>query len=435
MPRIAPSAKIREEIGRLLQNGVPKDQDVVGTLLRLGAQRLAQELLEEEATDFLGRDRYVRHRGATPHRGYRNGYEPGRVRTAEGTIPLQIPQVRQTPVPYQSRLLSFLRGHTDVLDRLVAEMYARGLSTRDIEDTFRDVTGTSLVSASGVSAVTARLWEEYQAFARRDLSGFAVEYLFLDAIYESLRLQGGVSEGLLCAWGILADGRKVLLSLMLGNKESYRCWLAMLRDMVRRGLRPPVSITSDGAPGLVRAIEESWPKSLRIRCWGHKMRNVLDKVPDVARPEVKAHLVAIRDAPMYAAGRRTALEVLARFDRLYPTAMASLRDDLEASLAHLRLPAAHRKYVRTTNLIERSFLEERRRTKIIPRFFDERSCLKLVYATLVRASQRWHRIRMTDMDQAQLRDLRQTLHLPLHPDTVLAKRISSKRLKRRRRAA
>jgi putative transposase len=126
MPRIAPSTRIREEIAQLLGGSVPKDQDVVGTLLRLGAQRLAQELLEEEATDFLGRDRYVRHRGTEPHRGYRNGYEPGRVRTAEGEIPLQIPQVRQTPVPYQSRLLSFLRGHTDVLDRLVAEMYARG---------------------------------------------------------------------------------------------------------------------------------------------------------------------------------------------------------------------------------------------------------------------------------------------------------------------
>jgi putative transposase len=434
VPRIAPSTKIREEITRLLRDGVPKDQDIVGTLLRLGAQRLAQELLEEEATDFLGRDRYVRHRGTAPHRGYRNGYEPGRVRTAEGELPLQIPQVRQTPVPYQSRLLTFLRGHTDVLDRLVAEMYARGLSTRDIEDTFRDVTGVSLVSASGVSVVTARLWEEYKAFTKRDLSGFAVEYLFLDAIYESLRLQGSGAEGLLCAWAILADGRKVLLHLTLGNKESYRCWLGMLRDMVRRGLRPPVSITSDGAPGLVRAIKDIWPKSLRLRCWVHKMRNVLDKVPDIARAEVKAHLVAVRDAPTYEAGRQTALAVLARFERLYPTAMTSLRDDLEASLAHLRLPVAHRKYVRTTNLIERSFLEERRRTKIIPRFFDERSCLKLVYATLVRASQRWQRIRIADADRAQLTRLRQQLGLPLHRESVLVSRRTTKRLKRRQAA-
>jgi len=94
--------------------------------------------------------------------------------------------VRATPEPFQSRLLTFLRGHTDVLQRLVTEMYARGLSTRDIEDAFRDITGHCLISASAVSELTDRLWEDYEAFTRRDLSGFAVEYLFLDAIYESL---------------------------------------------------------------------------------------------------------------------------------------------------------------------------------------------------------------------------------------------------------
>jgi putative transposase len=434
MLRIAPSAKIREEIKRLLQDGVPEGGDVTGLLLRLGAQRLAQELLEEEATDFLGRDRYVRHHSTDLHRGHRNGYEPSRVRTAEGDVPLQVPQLRQTPTPYQSRLLSFLRGHTDVLKRQVAEMYARGLSTRDIEDSLRDVTGKRLISASGVSAVTERLWEEYQTFTRRDLSGFAVEYLFVDAIYESLRLQAGGAEGLLCAWGILADGRKVLLHLTLGSKESYRCWLGMLRDMVRRGLRPPISITSDGAPGLVRAIKEMWPKSLRLRCWVHRMRNVLDKVPAVARAEVKAHVAAIRDAPTYKEGCHTAQAVLARFERAYPTAMASLSGDLEASLAHLRLPVAHRKYVRTTNLIERSFLEERRRTKIIPRFFDERSCLKLVYATLVRASQRWQQIHFTDAERTELHRLRQGLGLRLHRELAPSTRTIVRRSKRRRAA-
>ncbi len=146
---------------------------------------------------------------------------------------------------------------------------------------------------------------------------------------------------------------------------------------------------------------------------------------------MKAYLVAIRDAPTYEAGRQTAVMVLARFDRVYPTAMASLRDDLEASLAHLRVPAAHRKSVRTTNLIERSFLEERRRTKIIPRFFDERSCLKLVYATLVRASQRWQRIRITDTDRAQLARLRQELRLPLHRENGIVKHVPGRRLRKR----
>jgi len=319
--------------------------------------------------------------------------------------------VRATPAPFHSTLLTFLRGHTDVLQRLVTEMYARGLSTRDIEDAFRDITGHCLISASAVSELTDRLWEDYEAFTKRDLSGFAVEYLFLDAIYESLRLQGGPAEGC-CAPGRSLQTAPRCCSTCgwaKGNKESYEAWLALLRDMVRRGLRIPVSITSDGAPGLMRAVEDVWPKSLRLRCWVHKMRNVLDKVPEAARAEVKAHLITVRDAPTYAAGQQAVQATLARWKREFPAAMSALAEDLEASLAHLKLPIAHRKHARTTNLIERSFLEERRRTKIIPRFFDERSCLKLVYATLVRASQRWYRIPMTDHHREQLRELRQHL--------------------------
>jgi putative transposase len=133
-----------------------------------------------------------------------------------------------------------------------------------------------------------------------------------------------------------------------------------------------------------------------------------------ARADVKSHVVTIRDAPTYAAGQQAAQAVVARWGREFPTAMASLAEDLEGTLAHLKLPARHRKYVRTTNLIERSFLEEHRRTKIIPRFFDERSCLKLVYATLVRESERWYRIPISDVEREHLRRLRQELGIPVH---------------------
>jgi len=213
----------------------------------------------------------------------------------------------------------------------------------------------------------------------------------------------------LCAWGICADGRRVLLHLALGNKESYADWLEFLRDMVARGLKPPLTMTSDGAPGLLRALEEVFPQSLRIRCWMHKMRNVLDKLPDSARAEVKAWLVAVRDAPTLEAGRQAAAETIAHFEREYPAAMKSFADDLESSLLHLRVPPAHRKFVRTTNLIERSFEEERRRTKVIPRFFDERSCLKLAFAALERAARRWQKVTITELEQRQLALLRQEL--------------------------
>jgi transposase-like protein len=115
--------------------------------------------------------------------GSRNGDEPGRVRTAEGAIAVAVPQVRGVGEPFRSSLMSFLDGNSEVLERLVTEMYARGLSTRDVEDAFRDATGELLISKSAVSGITDRLWEDYQAFISRDLSEISVEYLFVDAIF------------------------------------------------------------------------------------------------------------------------------------------------------------------------------------------------------------------------------------------------------------
>lgn len=128
----------------------------------------------------------------------------------------------------------------------------------------------------------------------------------------------------------------------LGNKESHADWLDFLRGMVARGLKPALTMTSDGAPGLLRALEKVFLGSLRLRCWVHRMRNVLDKLPNSARPEVKAWLHSVRDAPTPEAGREAAAETIARFEGPYPAAMKSFADDLEASLAQLRLPVAHR---------------------------------------------------------------------------------------------
>ncbi len=151
-----------------------------------------QELLEAEQADFLGgRGRYERRRQGQAGSG--NGYEPGRVRTAEGAIDVAVPQVRGAGEPFRSSLMGFLEGNSEVLERLVCEvceMYARGLSTRDVEDAFRDATGELLISKSAVSEITDRLWEDYQQFIARDLSDIAVEYLFVDAVFESLRRHG-----------------------------------------------------------------------------------------------------------------------------------------------------------------------------------------------------------------------------------------------------
>jgi transposase-like protein len=424
MQRIPPSEQIGKKLEALLAQGLDSEDNVASVLVRLGIERLVQELLEQEVTDFLGREHYQRRRPEQEHRGYRNGYEPGRIRTAEGEVVVQVPQVRDAPQTYRSELMMFLRGHSDVLERLAVEMYARGLSTRDIEDALVEATGDRLLSRSAVSQVTEVLWADYQAFAERDLSVFELEYLFLDAVYESLREQAGLKEGILAAWGICSDGRKVLLHLTLGNKESYANWLDFLRDMVRRGLRAPVQVTTDGAPGLIRAVEEVFPKSLRQRCLAHKSRNVLDKVPDSARAEVKAMIQAAYYAPNQEVARMVAAEVLEAYQDEYPSAMKSFQDDWEACIAYLRCPTVHHKRIRTTNLLERSFLEQRRRTKVIPRFFTEKSCLKLVYATLWRASERWRGVKMSELERQQLKLLRRELGL-LPDDTQDA--VTSKR--------
>jgi putative transposase len=415
MQRIPPSEQIRNQLDGLLDEGLAGQESLISTLVQMGAQLVVQELLERETTEQLGRAHYQHRRPGEPLRGHRNGYEPGRLRTGEGDIPVKVPQVRGWVGggPYRSELMTFLRGNSDVLNRLAVEMYARGLSVRDIEDALQDATGEPLLSRNAVSELSETLWEDYQAFCERDLSSFAVEYLFIDAVYEGLR-QWGCSQGLLCAWAICRDGRKVMLHLALGSRESYENCLAFIRDMVRRGLRTPLLVNTDGAPGLIRAVEEVWGKSLRQRCLAHKTRNILDKVPPAAREEVKRRVQDAFYAPSLGIAKERAAKVLRDYQKQHPGAMRSFNDDLDACLVYLRCPLAHHKSIRTTNLLERAFQESRRRTKVIPHFFTEKACLKLVFSALWKTSQRWRKVTMTELEQQQLELLRQELELPLY---------------------
>ena len=413
MRRVAPSVVAREQLQRLLGGGVDHEQNIVSALVETVTRLVVQELLEGEQGDFLdGRGRYQR-RGEE-QLGLRNGYERGRLRTAEGFVDVAVPQVRGAGEPFRSSLMSFLDGNSEVLESLVNEMYARGLSTRDVEDAFRDATGELLISRSKVSEITDRLWEDYQAFIARDLSELEVEYLFVDAVFEALR-RHGAKEALLVCWCIDSDGRKHLLHLAVGNKESEACWTEFFRNMLARGLRMPTTITSDGAPGLVKAIEVCFPASIRIRCWFHRLANIRAKLPDESASEVMAHLYAVRDAPTLDAARAAADRLINTFDRAFPAAVACFRDDLDALLAIHRVPVRHRIRVRTTNLAERSFVEERRRTKVIGRFGDEHAAMKLVFATMIRAAERWCRVSISDLERHQLKLLRADLGIDPPP--------------------
>ncbi len=220
---------------------------------------------------------------------------------------------------------------------------------------------------------------------------------------------GQPREAVLAGWGIVADGSKVLLHLAPGTKEDTASCRAFFHDMRRRGLGDPLLVVSDGAPGLIRAIEECFPRSARQRCLVHKMRNLQAKVPETLWPEFKARAHACYQAASPTLARLLRDDVVATYEHDLPAAIACLDDDFDACIAHLEFPVNHRRTIRSTNLLERQFVEERRRTKTIPHAFGERAVLKLMYAALIRGSRGWCRLRITEFEQRQLQALRAEL--------------------------
>ncbi len=184
--------------------------------------------------DFLGRAHYQR--GSRQRNGWRNGYEPGKVNTGNGLLEMALPQLRATEEPYHSRLVQMFYEGSDVLGQVVTKMYVRGLSTRDIENMFIQTLGQPLLSRSSASRITRYLQKDFDTWRKRDLSELRVLYLFLDAIYLPLRQGIKEKEGVLCAYGILGNGKKVLLHLALGSRESYDSWLSFLRDPRQRNV-------------------------------------------------------------------------------------------------------------------------------------------------------------------------------------------------------
>ncbi|MCC7040333.1 MAG: IS256 family transposase [Burkholderiales bacterium] len=405
MARVPASETTRKRIEAMISGdgaGVDKSE-----LVRAAARLIVEEALEEEVSDALGREFYER--GAKSGAGYRNGYRLGRLKSAEGAIEYAVPQVSDRAEPFRSKIREVIGGRSEELERLAIEMYARGLSTRDIEAAFCDETGASVLSRSAVSAVTERLWADYQAFAARDLAEFEVIYLFVDGIAERLHL-GQAREAVLAAWGFTVEGKKVLLGLAPGTKEDTASGRDFLRDLKNRNLCDPLLVCSDGAPGLIRALEEAFPRSLRQRCLAHKMRNLESKVPLEKWPEAKSAAWSAYTAASPRLAELLRDEFVRSYERELPTASACFLDDFAACAAHLKLPLTHRKATRTTNLLERLFGEERRRTKVIPHAFGERAVMKLMFAALLRATQSWRGIRITEFESRQLSLLRNELN-------------------------
>jgi putative transposase len=343
---VPPSAEIEEQIDQLLAVGVGENpRESLSELARLGARLIIQRAVEEEFNAWLGRARYERRPQAPP--GLRNGFRPRRVQTAEGELEVQLPQVREAAEPFVSKL--FPRGtkllRTEPLRAMVIGAFVRGLSMRDVES-LCDQAGLGKLSKSTAARLCSELRERFEAFKRRDLYDIQVAALFLDAVFLCVR-PDGPKEGVLVAWGFTEQGERVLLSVMLGMRESHEDWQALGRDLIARGLGAPLLVVADGAPGLIKAVEQCWPASDRQHCAVHRVRNLLSKLPERERERVRgAYWQALDDAT---SERDAKQRLKALIDKLegagYTAAAKCLTDDLDALCVHLRYPTRHRRAV------------------------------------------------------------------------------------------
>jgi transposase-like protein len=407
MWKVAPSERFRCELDEVLA-GIGGEEDPIEAVGKLGARLILQQALEDEVTEFLGRSRYERAGEAV---SYRNGYEPRTVRTTSGPVRLERPRIRDaSKLGFESKVLGKGVARTHALESLVISSFLRGLSTRDVQAALEEVFEEPVASKSTVSRICEDTRERYRQWCARRLEQHDIVYLFLDAIYLKLRPDDTPAEGVLVCWGVTLEGRKILLGLALGSRESYEAWLAFGRDMINRGLRSPALVIADGAPGIWKAARELWPDALEQRCTVHALRNVTGKLPERHHQDVKARWwKAFDDAQSPAEARRELQDIIADYKTAYPSAMAVIETDLPALVTHLRFPSAHRKRIRTTNLLERTFVEVRRRTKVIGRFPGETSALTLIWAVLELSSRGWRGVNMNPKTVAEIERLRRQL--------------------------
>jgi putative transposase len=425
--RVSPTDRIRGEID-LLFDGSRDLSELIEDVARLGARLIIQTALEAEVDVFLGRARYQRAAGVEDARpGSRNGYCDATIKTTAGPVTVARPKLRGTIEAYASQLFGKSVTKSNALESLVIAGFVRGLSVRDVENTLADALGAeAALSKSTVSRVCQAIAGEFDRWSSRRLDDLELDYLFLDASMFKMH-PGARAEPVLAAWGITATGAPIFVALAAGGSESTDAWAGFLDELTGRGLRPPLLVISDGAAGLLAAVETALPRSLRQRCLIHRSRNLLAKVPAEAQREIRDAYWAIFDADTRtAAGMQPGHELVAgvqhridafaeKYASTFPSAVKCLLTDREQLTSYLRFPAEHHRRIRHSNFIERTFGETRRRVKVIGRLPGEASCLNLVWAVLDRASRGWRGMNMTPTGTRLLTDLRHQLLVPPTP--------------------
>jgi putative transposase len=353
--------------------------------LRELVERVVQQILEVEMTEHIGAAPYERAQGRT---GHRNGHKPRTLRTRVGALHLMVPQDREGT--FSTRLFSRYQRNEKALVLALMEMYIEGVSTRKVKDITEELCGTSF-SKSLVSSLAGSLDAELEVWRERRLEAEAYPYLFVDARYEKVRVDGRVvSQGVLVVSAVREDGFREILAVEVSDTESEATYHELFRSLKRRSLSGVQLVVSDDHGGLKAAIARHFQGATYQRCQVHYARNLLGMVSYARRKELAADLRGLFAAP----DRRSALELASCVAEKWrgsgqEKVASHIEEHIEECLACLAFPESHRRRIRTTNGLERFNQELKRRTRVVRIFPNREACLRLVSALAIEQSEEW----------------------------------------------
>ena len=373
-----------------------KEPDPLEAIARRGARVLLEAALEDEVFDYLERTKHERVDAEKEFRGYRNGYAPERkITVGSGTIKVKVPRVADVPAhqePFESRIVKPYQRRSRTLEEVFPKLFIEGLATRDFEPALRCLMGQeAALSPSTIVRLNSKFRSEYEEWARSSLSSLPIVYVWVDGIY----IKAGISDERACLLVVIgADvaGKKHLLALEEGYRESKESWLAALRRLKARGMNEPSVAVGDGGLGFWAAAAEVWRLTKQQRCWLHKVRNILDRLPQRERDEAAQSLRAIYLSQTREEAKQKAVVLAKSWKGMYDKAAECLLDDLDRMLTFYDYPAEHFRHLRTTNPIESVFAPVRLRTSAMKRLRTARSGVHIIFRLVRRQEQTWQRL-------------------------------------------
>lgn len=362
-------------------------------LVREKAQEMIQQILEEEVTELLGRQKSERKVSVDSAPGYRNGHgKPRHLTMSSGTITVRRPRVRGLEERFESRVLPLFARRTKEVGELIPELYLHGLAEGDFELALRGLLGDEAPLSKPTIRRLRAVWTlEFEAWARRSLADREVVYLWADGIYVKAGLERD-KAALLVVMGAMRDGTKEVLAVTSGYRESTASWSEVFRDLRARGLGVPKLVMADGNAAIWGAAREVWPEAAEQRCWNHKMRNVLDRLPKREQLEGKELLRTVVYAPTRAEAMKARQGFKKRYGLQCRKAVDVLEDDWDRMVTFYDFPEAHWTHLRTTNVIESPFAAVRLRTSAAKRFKRVESATALIWKLLTVAEKRFRKL-------------------------------------------